>query len=76
MSQFDYVTDSWMENATEEELRALEDEMQIALNGMDYDSDEYLQRDLVRIDVVNAISSRFSLNMPHREHGRYLLNDD
>lgn len=73
---FDYVTDSWMAAASEDELRSTEDEMMSALNNMDYDSDEYLQLDLQRIDVVNTIASRFPLNLPHREHGWYLPNDD
>jgi len=30
----------------------------------------------IHIDVVNAISSRFPLDLPHREHGWYLSNDD
>ena len=76
MEQFDYVTNSWMETASEDELRSVEDEMEEALNDMDYDSDEYLQLDLVRIEVVNAIASRFPLKLPHREHGWYLSNDD
>lgn len=76
MEQFDYVTSSWMESATEDELRSVEDEMQSKLNDIDYDSDEYLELDLKRIDVVNTISSRFPLNLPHREHGWYLPNDD
>lgn len=46
------------------------------LDSMDYDSDEYLQLDLKPIDVVNAISNRFPLNLPHCEHGWYLPNDD
>jgi len=74
--RFSHVTDYWMQTASEDELRAVEDEMRSALDGMDYDSDEYLQLDLKRIDVVNTISSRFPLNLPHREHGWYLSNDD
>ena len=74
--RFSHVTDYWMQTASEDELRAVEDEMRSALDGMDYDSDEYLQLDLKRIDVVNTISSRFPLNLPHREHGWYLPNDD
>lgn len=74
--KFDYVTDYWIETAPEDELRAAESEMSSALNELDYDSDEYLQLDLIRIDVVNAISSRFPLNLPKREHGWYLSNDD
>lgn len=74
--RFDHVTNYWMETASEDELRSVEDEMRAELDSMDYDSDEYLQLDLKRIDVVNAISSRFPLNLPHREHGWYLPNDD
>lgn len=76
MMRFDHVTDYWMETASEDELRSIEDEMRAELDSMDYDSDEYLQLDLKRIDVVNAIASRFPLNLPHREHGWYLPNDD
>lgn len=74
--KFDHVTDCWIETASEDELRSIEDEMRAALDSIDYDSDEYLQLDLKRIDVVNAIASRFPLNLPHREHGWYLPNDD
>lgn len=73
---FSQVTDSWMASASEDELRSVEDEMRSALDDMDYDSDEYLQLDLKRIDVVNAIASRFPLNLPPREQGWYLPNDD
>lgn len=73
---FDHVTDYWMETASEDELRSTEDEMRAELDSMDYDSDEYLQLDLKRIDVINSIASRFPLNLPHREHGWYLPNDD
>ncbi len=74
--KFDYVDEYWLETASEDELRAVDDEMMAELGEMDYDSDEYLELDLLRIDVVNTISSRFPLNLPPREHGRYLLNDD
>ena len=74
--RFAHVTDYWLEIATEDELRSIEDEMRLELDSMDYDSDEYLQLDLKRIDVVNAIASRFPLNLPHREHGWYLSNDE
>ena len=76
MTQFEYVTDSWMQTASEDELRSVVDEMEAILNDMDYDSDEYLQLDLIKIDVVNTIVSRFPLKLPHREHGWYLSNDD
>ena len=74
--RFNHVTDHWMETASEDELRSIENEMRAELDSMDYDSDEYLQLDLKRIDVVNAIASKFPLNLPHREHGWYLPNDD
>ena len=74
--KFNHVTDNWMESASEDELRSTEDEMMSELNSIDSDSDEYLQLDLKRIDVVNAIASRFPLNLPSREHGWYLPNDD
>ena len=73
---FEYVTDYWMGTASEDELRSVEDEMSAELDTLDYDSDEYLQLDLRRIDVVNAIASRFPLNLSHREHGWYLSDDD
>lgn len=74
--KFDHVTDCWIETASEDELRSIEDEMKASLDSIDYDSNEYLQLDLKRIDVVNAIASRFPLNLPRREHGWYLPNDD
>lgn len=74
--KFDHVTDYWMKTASEDELRSIEDGMRTDLDSMDYDSDEYMQLDMKRIDVVNAIASRFPLNLPHREHGWYLPNDD
>lgn len=74
--RFNHITDYWMETASEDELRSVEEEMRVELDKLDYDSDEYLQLDLKRIDVVNAIASRFPLNLPHREHGWYLPNDD
>lgn len=50
--------------------------MEALLDELDYDSDEHTQIYGIHIDVVNAISSRFPLNLPHREHGWYLSNDD
>ena len=74
--KINHVTDNWMESASEDELRSTAEEMMSELNSIDYDSDEYLQLDLKRIDVVNVIASRFPLNLPSREHGWYLPNDD
>ena len=73
---FDYITDSWMDTASEEELRAAEDELSSYLDQLDYDSDEHTRLSNIQVDLVNAICSRFPLNLPHREHGWYLPNDD
>lgn len=73
---FDYITDSWMDTASEEELRAAEDELSSYLDQLDYDSDEHTRLSNLQVDLVNAICSRFPLNLPHREHGWYLPNDD
>ncbi|CAI3261497.1 hypothetical protein CIRMBP1273_00152 [Enterococcus cecorum] len=76
MGCFSYITSSWLETATEDELRLTASEMQSFLNTLDYFSDEYTEISLIHIDVVNMIASRFPLNLPHREHGWYLSNDD
>lgn len=76
MSKFNDITDSWIHTASEDGLREVESEMRLELEKLDYNSDEYLQLDLKRIDIVNEIASRFPLNLPKREHGRYLPNDD
>lgn len=76
MGRFSYITSSWLETATEDELRLTASEMQSFLNTLDYFSDEYAEISLIHIDVVNTIASRFPLNLPHREHGWYLSNDD
>ena len=76
MGHFSYVTSSWLETASEDELRETASEMESLLDELDYDSDEHTQIYGIHIDVVNAISSRFPLDLPHREHGWYLPNDD
>lgn len=43
------------------------------LDAVDWEDDELYD---VHNDLVNTISSRFPLNLPHREHGWYLENDD
>lgn len=73
---FDYITNFWMDTASEEELRAAEDELSSYLDQLDYDSDEHTRLWNIQVDLVNAICSRFPLNLPHREHGWYLPNDD
>lgn len=75
-NQFGYVTDSWIQSASEDELRATSSEMQRVLSELDYESDAYYNISCIHIDVVNAIASRFPFNLPHREHGWYLPNDD
>ena len=50
--------------------------MSSRLEEMDYDSDEYLELDLKRIDVVNEISSRCADKLPKSEQGWYLPEDD
>lgn len=76
MGDFSYVTSSWLDTAPEDELRDTASEMESLLEELDYYSDEYAKISNIHIDVVNAISSRFPLNLPHREHGWYLPNDD
>lgn len=76
MGDFSYVTSSWLDTAPEDELRDTASEMESLLEELDYYSDEYVKISNIHIDVVNAISSRFPLNLPHREHGWYLSNDD
>lgn len=74
--KFSHVTDSWMQTASEDELRETCSEMERLLDELDYDSDEHSRIYGIHIDVVNTIASRFPLNLPHREHGWYLPNDD
>ena len=74
--KFSHVTDSWMQTASEDELRDTCREMERLLDELDYESEEHTQISNIHIDVVNAIASRFPLNIPHREHGWYLPNDD
>lgn len=74
--KFDYVDSYWLDTASEDELRATSSEMESLLDELDYDSDEHTRISNIHIDVVNAIASRFPLNLPHREHGWYLPNDD
>ena len=74
--KFDYVTQYWIDSASEDELRIVENEMRAELDSMDYYSDEYLQLDLKRIDLVNAIAGKVSYNFSSREHGWYLPNDN
>ena len=76
MGDFSYVTSSWLDTAPEDELRDTASEMESLLEELDYYSDEYAKISNIHIDVVSAISSRFPLNLPHREHGWYLSNDD
>lgn len=75
-NRFSYVTDYWLQTASQDELLATSREMQSLLNELDYCSEEHSRISLLHIDVVNAEASRFPLNLPPREHGWYLPNDD
>ena len=76
--EYGYVTDKWLETASEEELRSVAAKMENELDACDWvtDTDEQTQIYDKHNDIVSAISSRFPLNLPRREHGRYLPNDD
>ena len=74
--KFDFIDTYWLENASEDEMRSVSSEIQAELDRLDYDSDEHTRLSNISVDVVNAISSRFPLNLPKREHGWYLPNDD
>lgn len=74
--RFDYVTDGWLDTASEEELRSTSRKLEAAMEEHDYWSDEYGRLSNIHVDVVNAICSRFPVKLPHREHGWYLPNDD
>lgn len=73
---FDYITGSWMNTASEDELRSAESELRGYLDQLDYDSDEHTRLFFIHGDLVEVIASRFPLHLPHREHGWYLPNDD
>lgn len=67
---------SWDNTTSEDELRSIEDEMRSELYSMDYDSDEHTRLHEEHSDLVAEINSRFPVNLPKREHGWYLSNDD
>lgn len=74
---FEKVTRSWLDSASEDELREVDDELVAYLDAHDWDSSKkcniaYRKHN----DIVNAIASRFPLNLPKREHGWHLENDD
>lgn len=75
---FDYVTEDWLDTASEEELSETLDEMDSVLEELDYDSDEHTNLFWLRGDVVHAIDSRFRYptNIPAREHGWNLYKDE
>ena len=67
---------SWISNATENELRAASNKIRAALDDEEYCSKEYNRLSDLNTDIINEIVTRFSYDMPHREHGWYLSNDD
>ncbi len=72
-------SDSWIEDATEDELRDANDELQNALDEMDneedYCSEEYNRIYDMNVKIVNRISSMWN-GPAKREHGWYLPEDD
>ena len=78
--RFSYINNQWLETVSEEELEKAEKELDLYMEKLDnedkYFTDEYSRVSSLHIDVVNAIVSRFPVNLPHREHGWYLPNDD
>ena len=78
-SHIDY-DDFWIENASEDELRSANYEIQSILDSMDNDDEyccpEYNRLYDINVKIVNAISSYCAGKMPKREHGWYLPNDD
>ena len=73
MSKINVVNKSWMNTASEDELRDECTEMEEKLDAVDWQDDDLYN---VHNDLVNAISSRFPVHLPSREHGWYLPNDD
>ncbi len=69
MSKFNFVTNSCMETATEDEMRNVCKQMEEELDKVEWNDDELYD---FHNDLVNSISSRFPLNVAHREHGWYL----
>ena len=75
MERFSYATVSWMQTASEDELRSTACEMKKVMDERNWD-DSCSAVYGIYTDIVNTIASRFPLNLPHREHGWYLSNDD
>lgn len=62
--------------ASEKTLRNKAGRMRDKMESLNYDSRKYTRIYFRHNDVVNAISSRFPVKLPPREHGWYLPNDD
>lgn len=75
MGNYNFVTRSWMDTASEDEMRDVCGQMESELDAVDWDDGDSGLYNLHN-DLVNAIASRFPLNLPHREHGWYLSKDD
>lgn len=73
---FDYVTDAWISSVSEDELRSTDEQMVSYLDSIGWETNTFEDEEIYRKhnDIVNAISSRFPLNLPPREHGWYLPN--
>ena len=57
-------------------LRKKEEKLRKKLEKLDYESKKYLKVDNKRLKVMNKINKKEDYNLPRREHGWYLPNDD
>lgn len=78
---FKHITKRFLNTASEDELRSAADEIRSVMDELEetdegYESDEYSDLWEKNNELVNSIASRFPLNLPKREHGWYLPNDD
>ena len=67
---------TWDESMSEDELRTIASEMREELSKLDYYSDEYAQLHSEHGDIISIINSKYMEDLPRREHGWYLPNDD
>ena len=72
MGFFDFILKSLSEDA----LDNIEEKMREKVDSLEDNPRKQVRLDSRRIDVVNEISSRRAVNLPKREHGWYLPEDD
>ena len=74
---FEQYDDSWIENATKDELRSAIDETYAEMCKYEMFSPEYNEIEAIHAKLVTAWSTYPTGKPPrHREHGWYLPNDD